>query len=319
MSDSDGTLAKVSYFPGVARPSEPAGTVPAEPAPSEDGWYVEPAEAPSGVAGPSSETRDDRSARESPRARSLANVAPLRPAMTAPDHTVDPHENEPAVAPVADTPALARMRALIAEAERRTDADPSDAPVAAEGGGRQRRPYPKFSVDEEPGEDDEPPTAEELAARAERVSMSALTRKGLSSWELAERLRAQDLDEETIANEIERLERVGLLDDRDLAETLVRTLQERKGLGRSGIMGELRRRHVDPEAIEEALSALDTDDEGARALEIALRRAPQLRSLDATTAQRRLSAFLMRKGYSSSAISFAVAGALKGSSGPRFR
>jgi len=140
----------------------------------------------------------------------------------------------------------------------------------------------------------------------------------MSSWEMADRLRSRDLDDDTIATEVARLERVGLLDDRELADTLVRTLQDRKGLGRSGITAELRRRHVDADAIEEALAALDGDDEISRATEIAVKRAPQLRSLDNATAKRRLSAFLMRKGYSGSVISAAVSAALE-PSGPRFR
>ncbi|PRY69720.1 regulatory protein [Glaciihabitans tibetensis] len=206
---------------------------------------------------------------------------------------------------------MKKMRALVEAAADSAEHRPA---------GRERRPYGQKSYAEDPIEaDDAPLSAAEMAARAERVSMSALTRKGMSSWEMAERLRSQDLDAETVANEVARLEGVGLLNDFELAETLVRTLQDRKGLGRSGITAELRRRHVEQSAIDEALEALDSDDETARALEIALKRAPQLRSLDSATAHRRLSAFLMRKGYSGSAISAAVAGALEPGRGPRFR
>jgi regulatory protein len=164
----------------------------------------------------------------------------------------------------------------------------------------------------------EPESAAELAARAEKISLSCLTRKGMSSWELADRLRRAELDDETVLNEVSRLERVGLLDDRELAATLVRTLQERKGLGVSGITAELRRRHVDQDAIDDALTALDGDDERARATEIAIKRAPQLHSLDRATAQRRLGAFLQRKGYSGAVVSAAVSAALEPTRGPRF-
>jgi len=71
-------------------------------------------------------------------------------------------------------------------------------------------------------------------------------------------------------------------------------------------------------AIEEALEELETDDELERAIAIAQKRAPQLRSLDAVTARRRLGAFLQRRGYSGSVISTAVARALE-PSGPVFR
>lgn len=169
-------------------------------------------------------------------------------------------------------------------------------------------------------------TAGERSARAHNVSMHALTRKGLSSSEMTDLLRSRDLDAGDVAFEVTRLEQVGLLNDSELAATLVMQLRERKGLGRSAITSELRRRKLDPSAIEEALADAydsDGDDELTRARAIALKRAPQLRSLDAETARRRLGAFLMRKGYSGSVVASAVASALapqsRSAEGPRFR
>ncbi len=156
--------------------------------------------------------------------------------------------------------------------------------------------------------------------RAENVSMHALTRRGLSRWELGEKLLARDLDACIVEAELDRLERVGLIDDRALAETIVRTQHERKGLGRTALAQELRRRHVDPDAIEEALEQLDDADEDARALELAVRRAAQLRNLDHETAVRRLTGYLQRKGYSSGTVRSAVLAALpRQASGVRFR
>jgi regulatory protein len=176
-----------------------------------------------------------------------------------------------------------------------------------------------------------PETEGERSARAHNVSMHALTRKGLSIQEMTDHLRGRELDEAVVDYEVTRLIEVGLLDDNDLAENLVRTLRERKGLGRTAITSELRRRKIDPHAIEQALEA-DREDHGddelTRARELAVKRAPQLRSLDAETARRRLGAFLMRKGYSGSIVASAVASALApgGSSrnaptasGPRFQ
>ena len=151
------------------------------------------------------------------------------------------------------------------------------------------------------------------------VSMHALARRGIAAEEMADYLLRRGFDDGEVELECERLLRVGLLDDVALAETLVRTLRERKGLGRSALVAELRRRKLDRDAIEEALEALDTDDELVRATELAVRRAPQLRSLDPETARRRLGAFLMRKGYAGSVVSAAVSQALQPSSGPVFR
>ena len=156
--------------------------------------------------------------------------------------------------------------------------------------------------------------------RAANVSMHALTRRDMSKWELEQTLASRGLDVDQIGDEIQRLEGVGLIDDAALAETIVRVQHDRKGLGRSALVAELRRRHVDPEHIEAALEGLDSDDELDRARELATRRAPQLASLDRATAVRRLSGFLMRKGYSSSIVRTAVDEALTGiGSTVRFR
>jgi regulatory protein len=159
--------------------------------------------------------------------------------------------------------------------------------------------------------------------RAEKLSMQALTRRGQSRWEIEKALLGRDIAGEIVEAELDRLERVGLIDDAALAETLVRTQHERKGLGRSALTAELRRRHVDQQHIDGALEQIDDDDEQSRATELAVRRAPQLRSLDGETAKRRLTGFLMRKGYSGSVVRAAVDEALSTlggrASGVRFR
>ena len=156
--------------------------------------------------------------------------------------------------------------------------------------------------------------------RASNVSLNALARRGMSSREMENLLERRELEPENIEAEIARLEGSGLLDDSALAENLVRTLQDRKGLGKSAISAELRRRKIDDSAISEALETIDADDELERAIEIATKRAGQLSSYDAETAKRRLSAFMQRRGYGGSVLSQAMAAALDGrrGSGPRF-
>ncbi len=161
--------------------------------------------------------------------------------------------------------------------------------------------------------------AEKAKARAERVSMQALTRRGMSKREVERSLRARELDDETVASELDRLEGVGLIDDMALAQNLVGTLQERKGLGRSAIAAELTRRLLAPAAIEYALDLIETSDELGRARDVAVKRAAQLRSYDRETAVRRLSAFLMRRGYSGSTVRAAVDHALPATPGSTVR
>ncbi|WP_166871190.1 regulatory protein RecX [Salinibacterium sp. ZJ450] len=149
-------------------------------------------------------------------------------------------------------------------------------------------------------------------AQIEKISLGALTRRGVSSREMQRVLVRRGVEPEAADAEVERLERVGLLDDTALAETLVRTLRDRKGLGKSALKAELGRRLIDSVAIEAALDETDADDEAARALEVAMKRAPQLRSLEREVAVRRLTAFLMRKGYSGGVVRSAVDTALGG-------
>jgi regulatory protein len=145
---------------------------------------------------------------------------------------------------------------------------------------------------------------------AHTVSITALARRGLSRRELERHLRDRQFDEHDIADELARLERDGYVDDIALAQNLVGTLQERKGLGRSAIAAELTRRLLTPAAIEYALELIDTSDELSRARDLALKRATQLRGLDRDTAVRRLSAYLARRGYGGSTIRAAVDQAL---------
>jgi regulatory protein len=169
---------------------------------------------------------------------------------------------------------------------------------------------------------DEPPAAPDRdaeLARAEKVSMHALTRRGQSRRELERTLRSRDLSDEVITHEVDRLERVGLIDDVALAQNLVGILQERKGLGRTGIASELTRRLLSPAAIEYALELVDSGDELARARELAVKRAGQLSSYDRETAHRRLSGYLARRGYSGSTVRAAVEHALSESAGSRAR
>jgi regulatory protein len=79
---------------------------------------------------------------------------------------------------------------------------------------------------------------------------------------------------------------------------------------------------LSPAAIEYALELVDTSDELARARELAVKRAGQLASYDRETAQRRLSGYLARRGYSGSTVRAAVEHALSerhSATGVRFR
>ncbi|MGO4300588.1 regulatory protein RecX [Leifsonia sp. RAF41] len=156
------------------------------------------------------------------------------------------------------------------------------------------------------------------------LAIRQLARRGMSRWELEQLLTKREIDAEVYGPELDRLEAMGVIDDASLATTLAFTQHSRKGLGRTAIEQELKRRHIDPVLIETALSDIGDDDELERATELAVKRMGQLSSYDDETARRRLHGFLSRKGYASDVVRQAMDTAFagrrsRGGSGVRFQ
>lgn len=157
-----------------------------------------------------------------------------------------------------------------------------------------------------------PGVREAGAHRAENVTMHALTRRGQSRAEVADLLRRREVDPLVAEAELDRLESVGLIDDRALALELVERLRTRKKLGASALRNELMRRKLDRDAIDEALSVSDDGDDDDLVVQLAIDRARRLGSLDRSTAERRLVDFLARKGHTGSSARDAARRALDG-------
>ncbi|WP_350346989.1 regulatory protein RecX [Agromyces sp. G08B096] len=155
-------------------------------------------------------------------------------------------------------------------------------------------------------------TGAERDARIDRLVVGRLRRSSLSVAEVRSVLAEHGLDEAEIEEWIERYERLGYLDDVRLAEQLVHTNAARRGKGSGAILAELGRRGVDPAAARAAVEELDPELERENALQVARRRSRQLAGLDRRVAERRLSAFLQRRGYTGEVIREAVADALVG-------
>jgi regulatory protein len=283
------------------------------------------------VAPVSSESAHPSSPRSGPSSRiaPVADISGIDPAgptvLDDGDHHIDDHHVDDTMGADADSPVpiggprgqAAWVSPVVGDGSGRSaraeqsgyDADGADAATASvfsiSGG-----------VEIDPA--DAPRPLDEQRADAERLSMRALGRKGVSESELRTMLTGIDLEPDVVEHEIERLTRVGLLDDVALATDLVDRLHDRKGLGRQGVVAELRRRGIGAEAIDAALDAAedDEDDEFVRAIELAQKRVGQLRGLDRATAERRLSGFLMRKGYNGGVVRIAVERALDGG-GPK--
>ena len=153
-------------------------------------------------------------------------------------------------------------------------------------------------------------TGPERDERIDRLVVSRLRRSALSIAEVRSVLAEHGLDDAEVEEWIERYERLGYLDDARLAEQLVHVNGARRGRGSGAILRELARRGVDDSAARAAVGELDPDIERTNALAIAERRARQLTGLDRQTAERRLSAFLQRRGYPGDIVREAVTAAL---------
>lgn len=157
--------------------------------------------------------------------------------------------------------------------------------------------------------DDNPESAGELAKRAENISMYALTRRAVSIREMEKLLKSRDLPDEVVATEIARLEGVGLLDDYALAADLAERFQRRKGLGASAVKQELGKRLLSPASIDLAVAELP-GDQLELATDEARKRLTRLKGLDKETLNRRLYAYLQRRGFRGAEISNAIKAAL---------
>lgn len=170
---------------------------------------------------------------------------------------------------------------------------------------------------DQPAEDN----PDEARERAEEVLVRKLRGKQLSVSEARTALRVTDVDADVAESIIDEFLHRGYLDDRTLAELLVRSGVERKGQGRVALSRSLSQRGIPRDVIDEVLSELP-DDDAERALDYARSKASGMRGLEPDTALRRLLGQLARRGYGGSVAMNAARTALReagsGRGGVRF-
>jgi regulatory protein len=117
-----------------------------------------------------------------------------------------------------------------------------------------------------------------------------------SRRELETRLVRSGFDPVDVAEELDRLGSVGLLDDRAFAASFTEDAIHRRLRGRREVAASLAAKGIDRSEIERALEAVVGSEE-ERALELARSRARRLGSLAPDAAYRRLVGLLGRRGY----------------------
>jgi regulatory protein len=141
-------------------------------------------------------------------------------------------------------------------------------------------------------------------------ALRLLAARPRSRRELETRLRSAGFDPEMVAEELARLEEVGLLDDERFAQEFAEHSLGRKLSGRRAVASSLAAKGVSRPVIERALQDIE-GDEDARAAELARSRVSRLSGQRPEVAYRRLVSFLARRGYEGAVARRAAASALR--------
>ncbi|MDG2497021.1 MAG: regulatory protein RecX [Aquiluna sp.] len=146
------------------------------------------------------------------------------------------------------------------------------------------------------------PSNEKLEKRARNVLLFQLSRSMKTKKQLAIILEKREIPAEIALPLLDRFEEVSLIDDQAFAYSYVRSRVERGKSAR--IIGrELSQKGVPKAMIEVALAEIDPEDEAEMALQLARSRWERLGALEKDAKYRRVSGFLMRRGFSSGLVS----------------
>lgn len=142
--------------------------------------------------------------------------------------------------------------------------------------------------------------AEDARSQARAIALRLLNHSPRSRAQLAEALARRDVPEQVAEDLLDRFTEVGLINDAEYAEMLVRTRQSERGLARRALAAELKRKGIGAEDAETALATIEPEDEEAAGRELLRRRVQATQGLDPVKQRRRLMGLLARRGYPAS-------------------
>jgi regulatory protein len=137
------------------------------------------------------------------------------------------------------------------------------------------------------------------AETAFQKALRFLENRPRAEAEVRRRLREHQVSDEVIEPVIEKLRSSGLIDDTRFAKEWVENRSTFRPRGRRALTMEMRQRGVPAETIQEAVAELD---ETALALQAARKQARKLQDLEWPDFRRKLSGFLVRRGFSYATI-----------------
>ena len=160
-----------------------------------------------------------------------------------------------------------------------------------------------------------PPSTSEVPReeQARALCLRLLTARARTRAELAGQLAKRGYPDDVSNRVLDRLAKVGLVDDVDFAEQWVQSRRVNAGKGKRALAAELRTKGVDNDVITAALADIDAGAERQRAEQLVrdkLRR--EKLGDDDTKVARRLVGMLARRGYSQTMAFDVVKGELAG-------
>ncbi len=126
------------------------------------------------------------------------------------------------------------------------------------------------------------------------AALGLLSHRARSVAEMRRRLAMRGADEGTVEEEVERLQRAGLLDDGAFARAWVEERERLSPRGARMLRFELRRHGIAAEEVEAAVATLD---DRATALGLARRKARGVAGTDFRTFAAKVGGFLQRRGF----------------------
>ena len=138
-----------------------------------------------------------------------------------------------------------------------------------------------------------------VEAKAKDICLRMLTGAPRSRGELAAALKRKEIEAEVAERVLDRLEVVGLIDDAAYANAFVTAKHRDRGLTRSALSAELRKRGIDRELAADAVSQVDEEAEVGRARQLLDKRIDAAMGAGEVAARRRLLGLLSRRGYPS--------------------
>ncbi|MDQ6527134.1 regulatory protein RecX [Nocardioides sp. LHD-245] len=151
---------------------------------------------------------------------------------------------------------------------------------------------------DEPPEDDGWAEDADPESVARKILLDQLSIKARSRRELEDRLARRNVPQDVTERLLDRFEEVGLVDDEAFARAWVEGRQRSRGLARTALAVELRRKGVADETAKAVLAEVDPGDEEEAARGLVRKKLRSMRGLDEQVATRRLVGMLARKGYS---------------------